>query len=258
MRTFKKWLIAAIVLLVLGGMVFAISVALMGFDFSKLQTDRCETTVVTIDEAFRDIAITARTADVALVPSEDGKCSVTFYVEKASTPSASVENGVLTIRTDKKKDWTLSGIFSGSPSITVSLPENVYGALTIAVTTGDITATNLSAETLALSVTTGDIVLKNVTCRDVITEGTTGNITLTNVMASGEVSAVRSTGNIQLDGSDAAELALQTTTGDIIGTLRSGKTFAAKTTTGDVSVPPTDGGKCELQTTTGDIQIEIH
>ena len=60
------------------------------------------------------------------------------------------------------------------------------------------------------------------------------------------------------EGSDAAEIFVQTSTGDVEGSLLSSKVFIANTDTGKVDVPKSiTGGRCEITTDTGDIRISV-
>jgi len=81
---------------------------------------------------------------------------------------------------------------------------------------------------------------------------------LKNVIAAERFSIDRSTGDVNFDGCDAAEIYVNTDTGDVEGSLLSEKVFIANTDTGKKKVPNTvSGGRCEIRTDTGDIEITI-
>ena len=78
------------------------------------------------------------------------------------------------------------------------------------------------------------------------------------MIATERFSIERSTGDVQLNGCDAAEIYVKTDTGDVRGSLLTEKEFFAKSDTGDVDIPKTNvGGRCEITTDTGDIWIQI-
>ena len=111
---------------------------------------------------------------------------------------------------------------------------------------------------VSIHVSTGEAYLTDVTCENIFSDGNTGEIDLRNVLAAGKISIERSTGDVDFDGCDAAELFIQTDTGDVEGSLRSDKVFVTTTDTGDVDVPKTtSGGICEIITDTGDIRMNI-
>ena len=81
---------------------------------------------------------------------------------------------------------------------------------------------------------------------------------MNSVIASEKFSIERRTGDVKLDGCDAAEIKILTDTGDVNGSFGSEKIFFVETDTGDVNVPKSlTGGKCEITTDTGDIYITI-
>jgi DUF4097 and DUF4098 domain-containing protein YvlB len=109
-----------------------------------------------------------------------------------------------------------------------------------------------------LDVTTGDVWLDGVTCGSLASVGDTGDVLLKRVIVAGEMKVERSTGDVELDASDAATILIRTSTGDVEGTLASDKVFFYDTDTGEVELPKTTtGGKCEIKTDTGDIEIDI-
>jgi DUF4097 and DUF4098 domain-containing protein YvlB len=107
-------------------------------------------------------------------------------------------------------------------------------------------------------VSTGDTKLQDVTCRSLVSNGSTGDIFLKNVLAVEKFHVERSTGDVNFELSDAAEIDVETDTGDIEGSLLTDKIFITRTDTGRVRVPDSaGGGRCELTTDTGDIRISI-
>lgn len=199
---------------------------------------------------------------------------------------------------DKREWYEYIGIHFSTPKITVYLPKTEYTKLLIhgdtsdveisndfmfksvdiSLSTGDICIENVSAGALDLSVSTGKITASHVTCdgdvkidvstgktdmtdvrcKNLISSGDTGDISLKNVIATEKFSIERSTGDVKLEKSDAAEIYIETDTGDVTGTLLTEKVFIAETDTGRVDVPKTTtGGKCEIETDTGNIKITI-
>ena len=138
--------------------------------------------------------------------------------------------------------------------------ENVSaGRLDLKLTTGKITLTDINCEgDLTTDVSTGKTDISNVTCESLTSDGSTGSILLENVVASGKFFIERDTGNVRLDGCDAAEIYIETDTGNVSGSLLTSKVFITDTDTGNVDVPRSaEGGRCEISTDTGDIEIEI-
>lgn len=133
------------------------------------------------------------------------------------------------------------------------------GSLHLSVSTGKVTVSGVKCDgNVTVGVSTGKAYLTNVVCKNVISSGSTGDITLKNVIAAEKLSIERSTGDVKFEGSDAAELFVETGTGDVEGTLLSDKVFITKTDTGRVNVPSSvTGGICEITTNTGNIKIDV-
>lgn len=152
------------------------------------------------------------------------------------------------------------------------------GTVKVKTTTGQIDVKNTRAHSIGLKVTTGAVTvsgatlsgdaeidvtsgktkLTDVACKSVISSGKTGGICLKNVIASEKFSIERSSGDVEFDRSDAAEIYVKTKTGDVKGGLLSEKIFIAQTRTGSVSVPQiVGGGRCEITVSTGSIHITI-
>lgn len=161
----------------------------------------------------------------------------------------------------------------------VTLNNISCNSLTTTGDTGDIAVSNLTANgnayierstgkvdvniatvggNVEVKVSTGKTLLSDITCSNLTSTGSTGNISMSNVIASGQFSIARSTGDVNLDRCDAAEIYVTTDTGDVTGTFLSEKIFQVRTDTGKVNVPESwSGGKCKIETDTGDIKISV-
>ncbi len=281
MRT-KVWLIIAVSFVLLGGILFAGVMSTLGWDFTKLSTEKFETNTYEISEMFDAISMDTDTADIVFAASDDGICKVVCFEQENAKHSVVVQDDTLTIRVADQREWyQYIGINFSTPKITVYLPENQYTTLTIrestgaveipkafsfgnvdiSLSTGDVkffasvsdilkinTSTGaihleyVSAGTLDLSVSTGNVYLTDIVCKKLTSRGNTGNISLENVIASESICIERDTGNVKLEKSDAGEIFIETDTGDVTGTLLSDKIFVAQTDTGHVSVPKTETG----------------
>ncbi len=275
----KVWLIIAAFLVIIGLVLFSAIMMTYNWDFSKLNTEKYQTSTYEITEQFTDISIQTDTADIDFILSEDGICKVTCFEQENIKYSVAVENDTLTVSSSDEREWyDYINITSNTSKITIYLPKAQYDTLFIEESTGDICIENISANSLDISLSTGDVIVSNtafandikidlstgdvrltdITCNNIVSNGSTGDIYLKNIIAAQGLTAARDTGNIRLDGVDAEELVLETSTGDITGSLLTPKIFVTETSTGDISVPQSvSGGKCEITTSTGDIDISI-
>jgi len=201
---------------------------------------------------------------------------ITVYLPKAEYAELSVKEttGDIIIPQGFEFDDIDISLSTGDVDLSASASE----AIKIETSTGSIRITGISAGSLALSSSTGGITVSDVSCRGDIGTGSstgkmnlsdiscknlisvadTGDIVLKNVIASEKFFIKRSTGDVNFDGADAAEILIETDTGDITGTLLSKKIFIVETDTGNIDVPKSiSGGKCEITSNTGDIRINI-
>ena len=140
----------------------------------------------------------------------------------------------------------------------VSLSGASFDSIDLKVSTGDIELSSLSAGDIKMTVSSGSAELNAVNCKTVTTSGSTGDVDFERVVVSGKLSITRSTGDVEFEDCDAAELYVKTSTGDVEGSLLTSKIFFTKSSTGRINVPKTtSGGACEIETSTGDIEIYI-
>ncbi len=294
----KIWLITAASLVVLGLSVFVAVMAAYGWDFTKLGTEVYETRTYKIDEEFENISINTDTADICFSVSDDGSCKVIWHASESITRNVEVINGTLTVKSIDEREWyERLGVSFENSRITVCLPLDEYGSLSIkestgdidiceeykfksvsvVSSTGDISVKNITAESVALTVSTGEIEISNLTCegdiqinvstgkskvtnvlcKNIESNGSTGDIILKNVVASEQLVIERSTGDVNLNGCDAESISITTGTGDVTGTLLSEKQFSVETDTGDIDVPKTMSGGL-CEITTGTGDVEIN
>ena len=275
----KFWLLSSAALVIAGSTIFTATACAIGWDFSKFNTTTLETNTHTLHDDFNNIAIDVDTADLTIRPSENGECKVVCHEDVKQRHSVIVENGTLTIQENDERAWydyISTGI--NDISVTVYLPKTQYTALSIETHTGDIEipkvftfdSVDISgstcdvdfsasvANTLSIDISTGDTTLTDVTCKNFTHDSNTGDLEMKNVLVSEKMHIEKTTGDVEFERCDAGEIYIKTDTGDVEGSLLSGKNFQADSNTGDVKTPAsTEGGKCEIHSSTGDIRITV-
>ena len=240
----KKWILAAVILVIVGTVISLVAAAAMDFDLSRLDSGNYETNTYAVNEPFSAVAVDADDEDVVILPSEDGACRVVCLEDEKRRHEVAVVNGTLRIRQPERKENGFPfGVYIQETKITVYLPEGTCSALSV----------RSDSET-----DTGEVLLRDVTSGNLTAEGETGNMTLERVTISGNCSIDQDTGDVIFRDSDAGEISVETDSGDVTGTLLSEKVFLTETDTGDVQVPHSvRGGTCRISTDTGDIRIEV-
>ena len=269
----------AIILILIGAVIFTVAMSANNWDFKKLSTFEYETNTYKFGGQVQDIIIETTTADVTIVPAAISAtyCVVECYELEKAPHTVSFEDGNLVIKEADNRQWyDYIGVNFGSPKITVYVTAQMFDKIQIHSTTGDIAADMLSANSIDLSVSTGDITLSNThskddinisvttgdldlsnsDCKNLKTTGSTGKVRLNDVVAEDTLTVKRSTGDVKLEGIDGQRIDIKVGTGDVHGWLLSGKVFTVKTSTGNISVPENyPHGSCHITTTTGDIRI---
>ena len=274
-RKMKIWLIAASALMLVGCILFGGAMTMLKWDFKKLSTVTYETNRYEINEAYENISIAVDTAEIKLVPSEDGKTVVECVEETKRKHSVKAENGTLEIKcTDTRKWYEHIGINLQTTKITVYLPAGEYGALSVKSTTGyteiakdfkfdsiDISATTgrirnaaSASGDIRIKTTTGGIRMEDVTAETLDLTVTTGKITVSDVTCKKDLRLKVNTGDTTLTDIACENLFSKGTTGDLIlKNVIASEKFSIQRDTGDVSFESCDAGEIFVKTDTGKI-----
>lgn len=277
-RTVKVWLWVSAALVLAGCVLFAGVMTMLKWDFSKLSTVKYETNTYGIGSTFTGISVDTNTADVTLLISDNGACKVVCRENPSEKHQVTVEGDTLVVRmVDSRRWYEFIGIHSGSPGITVYLPEKDYRSLRIhgstgdvelqaglsfenamiALNTGDIRISGMRAGSMDLVASTGRVVASDITCegnfgirvstgKTTVTDvrcgkftstGNTGDLEMRNLIAGETIGIERTTGDVRMESCDAPAISVKTDTGSVTGSLLSGKVFDVRTDTGRVDVP---------------------
>lgn len=275
-KTKQHWLIAAVILTVIGTVIVGSAVMMMKGDLSLMSGTSYETNHHPVTEEFGAIRISLDTADLRLVYSSDASSSVTCYEQSNVKHAVAVKDGMLVIEVvDERKWYEHIGFFTKTPTVTLTLPETVYGMLSVSSTTGDIEIDPaFTFQSIDVALTTGDVTCKASAKEDLRIETTTGKITVSDLSAE-TVSLTLSTGSLKASGITCRkDLSLNVTTGktelsDITcrnlssdGTTGSAvlkhviaeETLSLERSTGDIILDRVDAATLKLRTTTGDVK----
>jgi len=271
----KAWVIAASSLALLGCIIFVIVMSVLGWDFKKLSGDKYETNKYSFNEAFDEILIETKTADITFLPSEDSTCYVECYETKNLKHIAKVKDGALGIElVDSRKWYEHIGINFGTPKVSVYLPENEYDKLNINSSTGDIEISKdfkfevidirestgdvrvfaSASKLVRIEASTGAVFLSESSLCAVDISVTTGKVELSDINCEGDISIDVSTGEVQLKNINCKSLDSEGDTGDItlINVIAKNK-FSIERSTGDVKFESSDAEEISVETDTGDI-----
>ena len=275
----KVWLIVGSALFLAGAVAFVTLMTVLEWDFRKLKlsTRTYETRTHVVEEVFEDLSITTDTANICLLPSEDGTTSVVCYEETKGQHKVEVRDGTLFIEIDDTREWydyVQVGVNFESPWSRVYLPQETYGALTvqgdtcdvespsdfqvqtadIALSTGDVKYGATTENSLKIKTTTGHIRVEELSARSLDLKASTGHITATGVKVAEEVSVSVSTGKVNLSDLTCKSLTSTGNTGDLTmkNVIAEGKMLLTRST-GDVKWEACDAAEISVTTDTGDV-----
>lgn len=272
----KGWLIAAISLILVGGILFTGVMTVLKWDFKKLSTVKYETNTYTVADSFTNISVADSVADVTFAPSTDGTVSVVCYEQKNLAHSVAVEGDTLVVKPEDTRKWYhYIGIGFDSPKITVYLPKGTYGDLTVKTSTGDVNvpkgysfaSAHLSVSTgrvtvaasvvgkLTVKASTGNIRLKDFSVGGMDLTVSTGHITASAITCDGDVKVKTTTGDTTLTDVTCRNLSSEGSTGDLIlKRVTAAEAFVIERDTGDVRFDACDAATLSVTTDTGDIK----
>lgn len=271
----KIWLIIAAVLIILGGIIFTVTMTGSHWDFKNLSSSSYETNTYQISESFTDISMNTNTADIRFLPSGDDTTSVVFYESQNERHSAAVVDGILTIDiVDNRSLLDYIGFNFDVPQITVYLPAGEYASLSIRedtgdieipgdfkfhdmdiqLSTGDVKSYASVTEFLKIRTSTGDINMEGFSAGNIELSTSTGKILITDVDCAGDITITVSTGDAKINNCRCKNLTSTGSTGDIIlHQVIASETFSIRRSTGDVTFEDADAAEIFVKTDTGDV-----
>ena len=270
----KTVLIAAVVLVAVGAIIFFIPFAASGFSFSSFG-GKTETNTYPVEGAFTKIEVSSKITDIELKPSQDGTASVVCVEREKMKHTVTVEDGTLKINvTDERAWYERWSLFSPSLSMTIYLPAGAYDALSVTSSTGDVTVpADFSFGEASVTVSTGDVsVCSDVAGKfaavastgDVSLEGirtgeigitvSTGKVNVKSVSCEGDLFVKVSTGKTTLTDVTCKKLNTEGSTGDLkLANLTASESITVKRSTGDVTFSDSDAPAIKVETSTGDV-----
>ncbi len=270
----KKLILIAVVLIILGAVVFAASAAAIHFDFTNLDTGNYETNTYTVKERFRSISIDATTEKIVFRPSENTDCKVVCFEEEHRMHTVAVTDGTLTVTAVDTRKPTDHLFSLKVPEITVYLPERVYSELRIATDTGDIEipadfsfdSISIQGDTsdvvclasakggIGIALSTGDITMASIDAGALDLKVTTGKIHADSIACEGDVFIRVGTGKTRLQDVTCRSLTSEGTTGKItLDHVVAADTVRITRGTGDVEFNASDAETVFVKTSTGDV-----
>ncbi len=254
----KIWILAALSLLIAGGLIALGALMAMDFDFGRFGTQEYETNAYEISEPFERISVSSATAEIEFVPSEDERCRIECVEWKKEKHTAAVRNGTLVIKTVNARKWyDYIGFNLGNEKLTVYLPKKTYVSLSVDTDTGDVEIPEaFSFESVEIEGSTSDIACRASASGLMEISTDTGEIEVS-YSAAGEIKLTADTGDINVNAAKGAaceSFFAESDTGNItIENVIAKGGFSVESDTGCVKFESCDAGSMMMKTNTGDI-----
>lgn len=260
-------LIIAAVFLVAGGVCMAVGF----FRYGGLPTGGGEYTEVekTFSAGLTEIRTDLKIHDVQVIKGEGESVRLRYFNENGKALDAAVSDGVLTVSDPNTRNWSFPWNWFGDREdrlrVTVELPGDFSGSLTIATETGriEVRGVELDGETLSVQGKTGDVQITDCAFASVAVRLTTGGTNLENVTVgaragtTGSLRIAAETGKISCRNVTAKDTELSASTGKTETEDLSCTSFSSVTSTGEQShTRLTVSGDAEIRVTTGDVETD--
>lgn len=257
-RNAKRWLIASVILVLLGVVVFVTAFLALGFDFKKISTQKYEKNTYELKEEFDNISIDISTAKVTLAVSEDGSCKVECLERAKEKSSVVIEDGTLVIQTVDTRKW-YEKVFDFEfykYVVSISLPKADYDSLQIGTDVGDVEVPGgLSFRSIDIACDTGNIMCNASASEQMEIRSDVGKISLSAIDTDGSINVKADTGDISFTDIKCGSFAAESNIGNVIlKNVVSKGMFSAKTDTGDVKFDGCDGASVLISTDIGDVE----
>ncbi len=232
----KKAILTACLLMGLGLLLAAVAFFASGCNFGGWFGGDLETVTHEPTADFDRISVKGDTADIILLPSEDGSCRVVTRDKEKEKYQVTVQDGTLCITHDESElSWyDYISVGSSASSITVYLPKTEYASFSLGISTGDVALpagftfgeVTLEGSTgdydiaaavagmLSIKISTGDVTVHDSSVGALGIRTSTGDIELSSVGCSGAVTLTQSTGRLTVSDLTAASFSSEANTGD--------------------------------------------
>ena len=237
----KIAMIIAVFMIVMGTALCVIAFGANGFRFTNFGAYNYQLETYSPEGDITSVEISDTEYDIEVLPSEDGKCTVTCYDSEKIFHSVKVENGALSIkRTDVRVWYERIGIFMFCDidmTVRVYLPEDEYESIKAKSLSG-----NISVEG-ELGFGSADL------------QSTSGNISFTS--SADELKLKSTSGEVNADGFAAKKLSVQTTSGKIGLSDISVESIEVASTSGEIYCSAvTASGKSSYESVSGNVKLD--
>lgn len=259
MRKSKKTaLIIAVVLIAAGFAASLAALAMLEFDFTRMNTISFVTNTYSIDEAISCISISGAECDVRLLPANDGASKVVCYESDKISHCVTVKDSTLMIERRDAREWYEHiGAYWGAMEIAIYLPQSEYETLYIKNLSGDIVIPeDFTFESADIQSTSGDVDFRASVSGDLAVKTVSGDL-LVGKTNPDKLTAQSTSGDMTVESVNVqTKIEMKTVSGDIdLSNVRS-QCITADTTSGEVDFDHViTVGSIHIESVSGDVEL---
>ena len=251
-----KALIAALALIIVGGLISFLVLWNLRFDYRKLGTDQRIRTETEVKDPFTDIRIENDSCDLKLVSSKDNAAHVYYEGSDRYLVETEVRNGTLHVTVqdnigsfdDAWKDRKALKKFISNlvlsiedTQLTVAVPSGpedpFFGTTAVEASSGDVEISGLHSAAVSVTTTSGSADLKNLAAGSFEVKSASGDVEIENVLPLSTASVHTESGEIKLEKLELHEkLEVSSSSGEIeLDTVSSAGSFEISSSSGEIS-----------------------
>ncbi len=253
----KIMLIVAVIMLIVGLVISVVAIALVGFQFTRFNTEDYEEKVYELEENFSSLMVRDPDKDVRILPWNETYAKVICYDTKKVTHHVTVEEDTLKVTCNDWRNWfDLFGVWVNMDIETkIFLPEKEYRSLVVESSSGDLTVKDgLSFESAELRSSSGDIVFGADVTGRLFCKSSSGELTLSGV-SFGELEAKSSSGDIKMVSLTGDSVKASCSSGDISAEGLTVGDTEFHCNSGTICLSDSKTGALRLSTSSGDIRL---
>lgn len=215
MSALKKWLIAGLILVLGGGLIFAIGMSKLDWDFYELDTAEYEERSFEPDEGESITGVDISVGSFPVTVQAGEKVSLVYYESDDSEASVSVEDGKLTVKETGYYKFYKHGMFQlkrAKLRYVLTVPDGVD--LSVSGPNGDVKISGLSLGSVNIKSTNVDVIMTECNMPDLYVTSTNADVILRSCV-SGAVTVNGTNLDLSVKNCTFESLESKSTNGDI-------------------------------------------
>lgn len=186
---------------------------------------------------------------------------IDYYIKDGNLEyNISEKNGSLNFERKDNLNFSVSiGINFFEPTVTLTLPKNYSGDLSVKVSSGSIKMDDAKTDDLSIRCSSGSIALNNIDAGNIVLDATSGTIKLNNIVSKDSILSECSSGSVRFDNVTAASsITSNSTSGNTTFNNTSAKETSIYCSSGSIRFDNLTADSIKFKSTSGFIKGSIN